>query len=111
MVGTTGWTDKIKEIRKSVDDAGIGFIHAPNFSIGVNIFYEIVKNASKIFNNLEEYDIFCVGSPYYDLENRSHFTVFRITEDRLYAHDAAASSSTGGADPHFTGWEFSKDIE
>jgi 4-hydroxy-tetrahydrodipicolinate reductase len=59
VVGSTGWTDHVKEVRKIVEDSGIGFIYAPNFSLGVNVFYEIVKTASRLFDKLEEYDVLC----------------------------------------------------
>lgn len=59
VVGTTGWTEQVKEVRKLVEDSGIGFVYAPNFSLGVNVFYEIVKTASRLFNKLDEYDVLC----------------------------------------------------
>ena len=59
VVGTTGWMDHVKEVRKLVEDSGIGFIYAPNFSLGVNVFYEVVKTASRLFDKLDEYDVFC----------------------------------------------------
>src|SRR5882724_2959318 len=46
VVGTTGWYGKIPEVRRMVDEAGIGFIYAANFSVGVNLFFEIVKTAA-----------------------------------------------------------------
>ncbi|OHD20507.1 MAG: 4-hydroxy-tetrahydrodipicolinate reductase [Spirochaetes bacterium GWC1_27_15] len=55
VMGTTGWYNNIDKIKKIVDDK-IGFIWSGNFSLGVNIFFRIVKEASKIFNNFPEYD-------------------------------------------------------
>jgi hypothetical protein len=55
----------------------------------------------------EGYNIYCVGSPYYEnynSDNKCHFTVFHITESRMLVHDAAASPEQNGEDPHFTGW-------
>jgi 4-hydroxy-tetrahydrodipicolinate reductase len=59
VVGTTGWTGDVKKVRKIVEDSGIGFIYAPNFSVGVNVFYEVVKHASILFDKLEDYDVLC----------------------------------------------------
>jgi 4-hydroxy-tetrahydrodipicolinate reductase len=59
VVGTTGWTEHVREVRKLVEDSGIGFIYAANFSLGVNVFYEIVKTASRLFDKLDEYDVLC----------------------------------------------------
>ena len=57
VMGTTGWYDKMEEIKKSVGDK-IGFIWSGNFSLGVNFFFRIVKNTSSIFNNFSSiYDV------------------------------------------------------
>jgi len=58
VVGTTGWYDNLDKVRQIVEDASIGFIYSSNFSIGVNIFFRIVEEASKIVNNIEDYDIY-----------------------------------------------------
>src|SRR2546423_3204423 len=46
VVGTTGWYVSLPEIRREVEAAGIGFIYASNFSVGVNIFFQIAAAAS-----------------------------------------------------------------
>lgn len=58
VVGTTGWYDKIDEVRGLVKKSNIGFIYASNFSIGVNIFFKIIENAAKIVNKIEDYDVY-----------------------------------------------------
>jgi 4-hydroxy-tetrahydrodipicolinate reductase len=42
VVGTTGWYERIPEIRSAVEKAGLGFVFASNFSIGVNVFFKIL---------------------------------------------------------------------
>ncbi len=46
VVGTTGWYGEIERVRRLVERAGTGFVFAPNFSYGVNLFYQIVKAAA-----------------------------------------------------------------
>ena len=58
VVGTTGWYDRLDEVNKIIQKNKTGLIYASNFSIGVNIFFKIVENAAKIFNNLDGYDIY-----------------------------------------------------
>ena len=58
VVGTTGWQDKIGEVKKIIASNKTGLIYASNFSIGVNIFFRIVENAAKIMNNVDSYDVF-----------------------------------------------------
>lgn len=46
VVGTTGWYGEIPRVQKLVHDTGIGLLYAANFSVGVNLFFEIAKTAS-----------------------------------------------------------------
>lgn len=55
VMGTTGWYNELKNVKNQVGDK-IGFIWSGNFSIGVNIFFRIIRNSAKIFNNFKEYD-------------------------------------------------------
>lgn len=45
VVGATGWYDQIPSIREKVLAAKTGFLFGPNFSIGVNLFFETVEIA------------------------------------------------------------------
>ncbi|MCK4555803.1 MAG: 4-hydroxy-tetrahydrodipicolinate reductase, partial [Candidatus Aenigmarchaeota archaeon] len=58
VIGTTGWYDKIGEVREIAEKNNVGIIYAPNFSIGVNLFFRVIENASKLFNRFAEYDPF-----------------------------------------------------
>jgi 4-hydroxy-tetrahydrodipicolinate reductase len=46
VVGTTGWHDQIPRLREQVLAAKTGFLYGSNFSIGVNLFLEIVASAA-----------------------------------------------------------------
>ncbi len=46
VVGTTGWYGELPRVRQLVEGSGIGFLYANNFSIGVNLFYEIARAAA-----------------------------------------------------------------
>src|ERR1022692_4422458 len=46
VVGTTGWYDQLPRLREMVLAANTGFLFGSNFSIGVNLFFEIVQTAS-----------------------------------------------------------------
>ena len=45
VVGTTGWYDQIPRLRELVMSAKTGFLYGSNFSIGVNLFFEIAAIA------------------------------------------------------------------
>ncbi len=46
VVGTTGWYDEMPNVQKLVEQSGIGFIYGSNFSIGMNVFFEIARTAA-----------------------------------------------------------------
>jgi 4-hydroxy-tetrahydrodipicolinate reductase len=45
VVGTTGWYDEAPRLREKVLAAKTGFLYGSNFSIGVNLFFEIAATA------------------------------------------------------------------
>lgn len=55
--GTTGWLDRIGEIKEKCAKEGKTFFYASNFSIGVNIFFALNKYLAKIMNNFPVYNI------------------------------------------------------
>jgi 4-hydroxy-tetrahydrodipicolinate reductase len=45
VVGTTGWYDELPRLYDMVRSAKTGFLYGSNFSIGVNLFFEIAATA------------------------------------------------------------------
>ncbi|MCX6121871.1 MAG: 4-hydroxy-tetrahydrodipicolinate reductase [Ignavibacteriales bacterium] len=58
VVGTTGWQDQLPSIEALVSKNQIGLIYASNFSLGVNIFFHLVKTAAQMMDKFSEYDAF-----------------------------------------------------
>ncbi len=48
VVGTTGWTAELERVRRAVERAGIGLVWSPNFSIGVNVFFRLAREAARL---------------------------------------------------------------
>lgn len=46
VVGTTGWYDLVPRLREKVLAAKTGFLYGANFSIGMNLFFEIVQSSA-----------------------------------------------------------------
>ncbi len=46
IVGTTGWYAELPRVQKLVETAGSGFIYAANFSVGVNLFFDVARAAA-----------------------------------------------------------------
>jgi len=55
--GTTGWYEKMDEIRSVVEGSEIGFLWSSNFSIGVNLYFKMIENAAKLIDKFDEYDV------------------------------------------------------
>ena len=45
VVGTTGWHSELAHVRQLVERHGTGFLYGSNFSIGVNLFFELVRDS------------------------------------------------------------------
>lgn len=48
VIGTTGWNDRMEEVRSVIEGAGAGAVQASNFSLGVNVFYRLAEQAAKM---------------------------------------------------------------
>lgn len=55
--GTTGWLEKYDEIVDICNQNNGSFIYASNFSLGVNIFFELNKQLAKMMSTLEGYNL------------------------------------------------------
>ena len=55
--GTTGWLDNFEEAKKLCNTNKGGFIYSSNYSLGVNIFFELNEYLAKMMANLKQYDI------------------------------------------------------
>jgi len=49
--GTTGWKQKIADIQAQCLQKNGSFLHSPNFSIGVNLFFEINKYVAELMKD------------------------------------------------------------
>jgi 4-hydroxy-tetrahydrodipicolinate reductase len=55
--GTTGWTEHLEEIVSLCYAKNGALFHASNFSVGVNIFFEINRRLAEIMNKHQAYDV------------------------------------------------------
>ncbi len=58
VVGTTGWHADEEAVRRTVADAGIGIVVAPNFSVGVVLFEAVVARAAGLFAAQKDFGAF-----------------------------------------------------
>ncbi|MBC8146269.1 MAG: 4-hydroxy-tetrahydrodipicolinate reductase [bacterium] len=57
VIGTTGWHDRIDEVREHIERHHGRVVYGSNFSIGVLMFTKIVREAARMFNGIDAYDV------------------------------------------------------
>jgi 4-hydroxy-tetrahydrodipicolinate reductase len=57
VCGTTGWLESYDEIVAQCIKANAAFFYASNYSIGVNIFFEINRRLASMMNGYDMYDV------------------------------------------------------
>jgi len=55
--GSTGWNHKLEEAKNYCKKNNGSFLHTSNFSVGVNIFFEVNKVLAKLMSSQPEYDV------------------------------------------------------
>jgi len=55
--GSTGWNQKLDEAKNYCKQTNGSFLHTSNFSVGVNIFFEINKLLAQLMASQPEYDV------------------------------------------------------
>ena len=55
--GTTGWLEKLDYVNEYCLTKNSAFLYASNFSLGVNIFFEVNKYLAKLMNNITDYSV------------------------------------------------------
>lgn len=55
--GSTGWNEQLDEMKRLCQKENKTFLHASNFSIGVNIFFEINKRLAQFMSGQKDYEV------------------------------------------------------
>lgn len=53
--GTTGWLERMEEVKALTRELGGTFFYSSNYSIGVHLFRHLVREASRLMNRLPQY--------------------------------------------------------
>jgi len=56
VCGTTGWYEELPQIREVIGKSGTALVYGANFSVGVNLFLEVVARAAQLFSHHPEYE-------------------------------------------------------
>ena len=56
VVGTTAWNDQLDYVKELVLEQNGSLLYASNFSVGVNIFFDINRRLAKLMSSHNDYD-------------------------------------------------------
>ncbi len=81
VTGTTGWYDALDEIKTWCDNKNGTLFYAPNFSIGVNIFFNINQTLAQLMNKVDGYHVKVKETHHIHKLDKPSGTAIRIAED------------------------------
>jgi 4-hydroxy-tetrahydrodipicolinate reductase len=102
VTGTTGWTEQMDRVREAVERGGTGLVWSPNFSVGVNIFSQIVSEAARLMAGQKEYGAWAWEIHHATKKDAPSGTLLSLVEKMKlagYNKPIDASSSRAGGHP------------
>ena len=55
--GTTGWLERYEEVVKKCEEQNASFLYSSNFSLGVNLFFELNKKLAELIGPFDQYKV------------------------------------------------------
>ena len=114
VVGTTGWLAHLDRAKKAVERHRTGLVWSPNFSIGVNIFFSLVREAARLMAEEPSYGAWAWEIHHSNKKDAPSGTLLKLVEEMKkagYARAIGTSSSRAGAHPgtHEIGFDSAAD--
>lgn len=83
VCGSTGWLDHLPEVEAKCKETNGTFLYASNFSVGVNIFFEINKRLASMMNQHTDYDVSMVEIHHTQKKDAPSGTAITLAEQIL----------------------------
>lgn len=114
VVGTTGWWDHLDEVREMVESRNTGLVYGSNFSIGVNLFFQLMDAAAAMLAQYPQYDpwIYEIHHRHkLDAPSGTALKLRQILEKSYGSRPLSVSSNRAGAVPgeHTVGFDSDAD--
>jgi 4-hydroxy-tetrahydrodipicolinate reductase len=114
VVGTTGWLEQLPAVRETVEQGKTGLVWAPNFSVGVNLFFQAVAHAATLFAKHSEYEAWGWEIHHAAKKDAPSGTLKKAAEEMRsagYKRPVGLSSNRAGAHPgtHEIGFDSATD--
>jgi 4-hydroxy-tetrahydrodipicolinate reductase len=112
--GTTGWLAQMDRVRAIVDKQGTALVWSPNFSIGVNVFFRLVREASRLLAKEPQYGAWAWEIHHHTKKDALSGTLVKLVEEMKaagYTRAIDTSSNRAGAHPgtHEIGFDSAAD--
>ncbi len=88
VVGTTGWLDKMEDIKAACADGKQTVFYASNFSIGVNIFFALNNHLARVMNKHANYKVQLEETHHIHKLDAPSGTAISLADDIICANDS-----------------------
>jgi 4-hydroxy-tetrahydrodipicolinate reductase len=114
VVGTTGWLAHRERVQAAIDRNGTGLVWSPNFSIGVNVFFRLVREAARLMADESSYGAWAWEIHHDTKKDAPSGTLLKLVDDMRdagYMRHIDVSSNRAGRHPgtHEIGFDSSAD--
>jgi 4-hydroxy-tetrahydrodipicolinate reductase len=114
VVGTTGWSKEMDRVRAAVERLDSAMIWSPNFSIGVNVFTRLVREAAQMFANQPQYGAWAWEIHHHTKKDAPSGTLLKLVDEMRaggYTRAVDTGSNRAGAHPgtHEIGFDSAAD--
>jgi 4-hydroxy-tetrahydrodipicolinate reductase len=114
VVGTTGWIADLDRVRAAIEKHDSAMIWSPNFSVGVNVFTRLVREAARLLAKEPEYGAWAWEIHHHTKKDAPSGTLLKLVDamkDAGYTRPIDASSNRAGAHPgtHEIGFDSAAD--
>jgi len=114
VTGTTGWLDQMEHLRAVVVQHRTGLVWSPNFSIGVNVFIRVAREAARLLECEPQYGAWAWEIHHHTKKDAPSGTLLKLVEEMEaagYSRPIDTSASRAGAHPgtHEIGFDSAAD--
>jgi 4-hydroxy-tetrahydrodipicolinate reductase len=114
VIGTTAWSNDMDRVRAAVEKHGAGMVWSPNFSIGVNVFSRLVREAARMLANEPQYGAWAWEIHHSTKKDAPSGTLVKLIEEMRaagYTRNVDVGSNRAGAHPgtHEIGFDSAAD--
>lgn len=97
VCGSTGWNEQLEEANTLASSGNAAFLHASNFSVGVNIFFQVNKRLAQLMSRQPGYHVSLKEIHHIQKKDVPSGTAITLAEQIIAEHK------------DLTGWKLSED--